>query len=176
MKISDSQVYERIGMALISAQRVEFLTEKILEYLVEFSDDFKFLTSKEFLESSAKAKKARKTLGQIFALLKLNPSWVIEDELNIYLAKRNQLVHQFWQTHLNGKSENHSRAAMAFCNEFGRMSDKVESFFKGFLYFLSLRYVEDRDHLDDEMKKWNDDFEYFIIALKSKQPFNKAIS
>jgi hypothetical protein len=168
---SASQVYERIGMALVSAQRVEFLTSKILEYLVDFSEDYKVITSTEFLDNSANAKKARKTLGQVFALLKLNPHWVIEDELNAYLKKRNLLVHEFWQTHLNSTSQKHSRDAIAFCNEFGTMSENVERFFKGFLFFLALRYVEDRDHLDSEIKKWGDDFEYFITALKNKHPF-----
>lgn len=163
-------------MALVSAQRVEFLTGKILEYLIEFNDDYKVVTSTEFLDNSEKAKRARKTLGQIFHLLKLNPDWVIEDELNDYLKRRNLLVHEFWQTHLNVKSEQKSREAMAFCNEFGKMSGKVASFFKGFLYFLALRYVKDRDHLDAEMKKYDNDFDYFTLALKSKKPFNKSTS
>ena len=173
-KIEDSAVYQRIGMALISAQRVEFLTSKILEHLAEFNHYFTMITSAEFLSNTSKALKARKTLGEVFKLLKLNPDWVIEDELNEYLKQRNLLVHGFWQTHLNTKSPQQAKVALDFCNAFGGMSEGVESFFKGFLYFLALRYVEDRDHLGEGIKLWDDDFEYFLVALKAKQPFNTS--
>lgn len=172
--IEDSAVYQRIGMALISAQRVEFLTGKILEHLAEFNHYFTMITSEEFLANTAKALRARKTLGEVFKLLKLNPEWVIEDELNEYLKRRNLLVHGFWQTHLNTKSQQNSQAALDFCNEFGRMSDSIESFFKGLLYFLALRYVEDRNHLDEGFKLWDSDFEHFLVTLKAKKLVNTS--
>lgn len=65
-------VYSRIGMVLISTQRVEFVTGQILELLTEFSDVYR-ITTGEFFALSAKSKKAVKTLGSIFRLLKLNP-------------------------------------------------------------------------------------------------------
>lgn len=91
-------VYFRIGMALISAQRMEFLTGQLFEYLVEFDKEIYEITTLEFLEKSAKSKSAYKTLGAIFTLLKLNPKSVIEDELNSCVKKRNLFVHIFWAT------------------------------------------------------------------------------
>lgn len=88
-------MYSRIGMALVSAQRVEFLTGQLLEVLAEFDKDVYGITTSEFLEKSSKSKSAFKTLGGIFSLLKLNSTLVIEDELDDYLKKRNLFVHKF---------------------------------------------------------------------------------
>ena len=156
-------VYSRIGMALVSAQRVEFITGKLLEYLVEFDHSFYGLTTSEFIELSSKSK-GNKTLGQIFKLLKLNPKLVIEDELNSYLQKRNLLAHNFWATYLNSQSK--GKEAINFCYDFGRQSTKLESFFKGLTYLLALRFVDNRDNLEDEMKSWSNDFDFFMESLQ----------
>jgi len=166
--INEDFVYSKIGMALISAQRVEVLTGQLLEILVEFDKEVYGITTSEFFEKSTKSKTAYKTLGAIFTLLKLNPKLVIEDELNDYLKKRNLFVHSFWATYLISKSEEKSKEAIDFCYDFGRHSDKIESFFKGFLYFLALRHVKSQDELDLEVKQWSADFEYFIDSLQQK--------
>lgn len=168
-KIDETYVYSRIGMALISAQRVEFITSNILEHLSEFNEYFSVITSAEFLQNTKKAMKARKMLGEVFRILKLNPEWVIEEELDEYLKKRNLLVHGFWDNYLNYKSDEQTKIAIDFCNDFGQLSIKIESFFKGFLYFLALRYVEDRERLHIDMRKWDNDFDYFVEALKNKK-------
>lgn len=168
-KIDDTYVYSRIGMALISAQRVEFLTANILEHLSEHNKYFSTITSAEFLQNTKKAMKARKMLGETFRILKLNTDWVIEDKLDEYLKKRNLLVHGFWNEYLSHKSEEQTKIAIDFCNDFGQLSNKIESFFKGFLYFLALRYVEDKERLHVDMRKWDNDFEYFIKEIKSKK-------
>lgn len=160
-------VYSRIGMALISAQRVEFITGKLIEYLIEFNQTFTMLTTEEFLEKTAKSKNGKRTLGTIFNFLKLNPKLIIETELDTYLKKRNILAHNFWQKFLQKDSD--GKEAVDFCYDFGKHSERIESFFKGFIYFLALRFVKDRDHLDPELKKWSDDFDYFIISLKDNQ-------
>lgn len=139
-------VYSRIGMALVSAQRVEFATGQILKHLTEFSDIY-CITTNEFFSRSSKSRKAVKTLGSIFRLLKLNPKWVIEDELDKFLQKRNFFVHNFWNTYLHTTSTEQIQIAINICNDFGRSSQVFESFFKGFLYFLALRHVKDRDLL-----------------------------
>lgn len=162
-------VYSRIGMALVSTQRVEYLTGKLLEFLIEFEPDVYGITTDEFLQQSAKSRKAFKTLGTIFRLLRLNPKLVVEEELRSYLIKRNLFVHSFWKAYLTGKSSEKEKAGVDFCYHFGRQSDRISSFFKGFMYFLALRHVKDRDHLDQELKKWNDDFEYFMLSLKQKK-------
>lgn len=156
-------VYFRIAMALVSAQRVEYVAKNITIHLSEFDKDIYGVTTREFLNKVAKGDKlGRMTLGQIFTLLKLNPKLVVEDELNEYLAKRNILVHGFFENYLNTYSPEQVKKALDFCYKFGRMSDKVESFFKGFYYFLVLRHVKDRDHVPDEFKKWDKDFDFFI--------------
>src|SRR5437868_12098853 len=111
----DDFVYSRIGMALISAQRVEFLTAKLLDQLTEFDKDVYGITTSEFLEKSSKSSKAYKTLGTIFTLLKLNPKLVIEDELNDYLKKRNLFIHNFWITFLTPRSNEKEKKAIDFC-------------------------------------------------------------
>lgn len=159
-------VYSRLGMSLVSAQRVEFITGQLLNYLVEFDENLYGITSLDFLNQAAKSNNGKKTLGTIFRFLKLNPKLVIEEELDDYLKKRNLLAHNFWCTFL--KSESDGKEAVAFCYDFGRHSVRIESFFRGFLYFLALRHVKDRDYLDIEMKKCDSDFEYFLSSLHEK--------
>jgi hypothetical protein len=165
----ENYVYSRIGMALISAQRVEFLTGKLLETLIEFDKTVYGITTAEFLEHSSKSKDAVKTLGTIFKLLKLNPKLVVVDELNDYLQKRNLFIHKFYETYLTTKSVEQAIKAVEFCYDFGRFSDRVTSFFKGFLFFLALRHVKDRDHIDPDLKMWDKDFEYFMRSLDKKR-------
>lgn len=168
IEIEDSYVYSRMGMALLSAQRVEYITTQLLALLVEFDSTVYKITTPEFLANSTKAKKARKMLGQVFALLKLNPKLVIEDELNEYLKARNLLVHNFWRTYLASKSNEQKRIAIEFCDNFGRFSNRLESFFKGFLYAISLRHVKDRTFVSPELKILEPDFEFFLTALSEK--------
>jgi len=99
-------------------------------------------------------------------LLKLNSNLIIEEELDAYLEKRNLLAHNFWTKFLQRNSD--GKDGVEFCYEFGKHSEKIESFFKGFLYFLALRHVKDRDHLEPVLKLWSDDFDYFISSLKQK--------
>jgi hypothetical protein len=162
-------VYSKIGAALISAQRVEFATGQLLELLEEHGEIYGVMTE-EFISYSEKSKKLRKkTLGQIFKSLKLNPTLVIADELDEYARLRNILVHNFFQTHLSTKSNEQMWRVMEFCYAFGRFSNRMEKFFKGFIYFLSLRHVKDMYHLPDEMQKLRGEFEYFMESLKHKK-------
>jgi hypothetical protein len=166
--VDENYVYSRIGMALISTQRVEFITGKLLENLIEFDKTVYGITTAEFLEHSSKSKDAVKTLGTIFKLLKLNPKLVVEDELNDYLKQRNLFIHNFWEIYLNTKSVEQATKAVDFCYDFGRFSDRVTSFFKGFLFFLALRHFKDREHIDPDLKMWDKDFDYFMISLDKK--------
>jgi hypothetical protein len=163
--INAAFVYSRIGMAIISAQRVEYITGELLSHLTEFDETLYCITTAEFLYDSKRSLNARKTLGQIFKLLKLNPKIVIQSELDDYLKKRNQLVHGFWKNYLNSKSQQQAKKAVKFCDEFGELSTNIESFFKGFIYFLGLRHVQNRSQMGVELKKWEKDFEYFIGTL-----------
>ncbi len=168
-KKEEDFVYSRIGMALISAQRVEFITGQLIEVLQNFDSGDYQITSAEFLEQTEKSKKTIKTLGTIFKLLKLNPTLVLEDELDSYLKKRNLFVHGFWTEYMEAKTPESAKNIIDFCYDFGRHSDRVESFFKGLIYFLSLRYVADRDHLDPPIKTWDNDFEYFMKSLAEEK-------
>lgn len=159
-------VYSRIGMAIISAQRAEYVAGQVLEYLIEYDKELYGLTTSEFLEKAAKSKNGKRTLGSIFQLLKLNPKLIIESELENYLHKRNLLAHSFWRTFLNKESD--EKEAIDFCYDFGRQSEKIERFFKGFLYFLALRHVETREQLAEPIKSLSNDFDFFIFALQHK--------
>lgn len=161
-------------MALISAQRVEFITNQLVTHLHEFDKDIYGITGEEFLAATQKANLARATLGKIFKLLKLNSNLVIEEELNEYLEKRNMLVHGFWKNYLNSISVEQAKRAVDFCYDFGKQSEKLESFFKGFMYFLSLRHVEDRTKVFDSFKKWDKDYDYFITTLNDKRLKEKS--
>ena len=136
--------------------------------LTEFDKNLYNITSTEFLNNSQKSKNTRKTLGGIFRLLRLNPKFIVEDVLNEYLSRRNVLVHGFWKEYLNTRLEAQAKVAIQFCNEFGIMSDNLESFFKGFLYFLALRHVTDSSQLDLKIKALENDFEYFINQVSTK--------
>lgn len=172
--INKDFVYSRIGMALVSAQRVEFIANQLVSFLREFDKDVYGITGEDFLAESQKANLARLTLGGVFKLLKLNPNLVIEEELDEYLKKRNTLVHKFWRDYLDTVSEAQAKKAVDFCYDFGRHSDKIESFFKGFIFFLVLRHVEDRTKVNDELKKWDSDFDYFISSLEGKRLVDKS--
>ena len=162
-------IYSKIGAALISAQRVEFIAGQLLELLEEHGQIYGIMTE-DFTSSSEKSKKLRKkTLGQVFRYLKLNPKLVIADELDEYARLRNILAHKFFQTHLNTKSDEQMWRVMRFCYAFGRFSNKMEQFFKGFLYFLSLRHVEDMHHLPCEIQNMRSSFEYFMKSLNYKK-------
>jgi hypothetical protein len=167
--IDDNFLYSKIGMSLISAQRIEYITNQLVSHLREFDNNIYGISGEEFLSASQNANLARATLGSIFKLLKLNPTFVIEEELNDYLAKRNILVHGFWKRYLQTKSIEQIERALEFCNNFGQQSVKLESFFKGFIFFLALRHVKDRTNVGEELKKWDNDFDYFINAIVEKQ-------
>ena len=159
-------VYSRIGMALVSAQRVEFIAGKILNHIIKFDKDFVGITSDEFLKKTAESKNGKKTLGTIFHLLKLNPKLVIEEELDKYLKKRNLLAHGFWTTYLGAGMD--GKDAVDFCYDFGRHSERVERFFKGFLFFLASHYVKDFDSIEPSIKVMRPDFDYFMQSLQQK--------
>ncbi|MPN31699.1 hypothetical protein SDC9_179173 [bioreactor metagenome] len=168
-------VFSRIGMALISAQRVEFITNQLVSHLRVFDKDIYGITGEQFLAESQKANFARITLGNIFKLLKLNSNLVIEDELNEYLDKRNTLVHSFWRNYLVTISEEQTKKAIDFCYDFGKQSERIESFFKGFIFFLALRHVEDITKISDELKIWKEDFNYFLTTIREKRLKEKVL-
>ncbi|WP_129020674.1 hypothetical protein [Edaphocola flava] len=158
-------VYSKIGSALVSAQRVEFLSGKLLELLEEDGAVYGIMTE-DFTSNSERSKKLRKkTLGQIFYFLKLNPKLVIAEELDEYARLRNILAHKFFPIFLTTKSDEQMWTAIKFCYAFGRFSNRIEKFFSGFLYFLSLRFVKNADFLPAEMQKRRGDFEYFMKSL-----------
>jgi hypothetical protein len=166
--ITDKEVYTKVGMALISAQRVESITKDVLNHLKEFDKDVYGITTNDFLNNSEKSKKARLMLGEIFKQLKLNPKLVIENELDIYLKKRNLLVHNFYTEYLISISDKQVNDALEFCDDFGRNSMKIEAFFRGFIFFLALRHVPDRYSVNEELKLWENDFDYFITSLNNR--------
>jgi hypothetical protein len=162
-------VYSKIGAALVSAQRVELIAGQILEFLEDHGEVYGIMTE-DFTSNSEKSKKLRKkTLGQIFKFLKLNPKLVLADELDEYARLRNILAHKFFTSHLNTKSDEQMWRAIQFCYAFGRFSNRMEKFFKGFLCFLSLRHVKDIDHLPKEMQHLKESFEYFTKSLNHKK-------
>jgi hypothetical protein len=163
-------LYSRIGMALVSAQRVEFIAGELLQHLTEFDSTVYGISSAEFLSNSDKAKKSRKTLGAIFKLLNLSPTGSIEEELNQYVQMRNDLVHHFWKEQLQKKSNEQMTSATTFLQEFGNRSEELEQYFKGFVYFLALRHVIDVSELDPKFKEWKDEFKFFL--RKSVTPIN----
>jgi hypothetical protein len=167
-------VFSRIGMALVSTQRVEYVAAQLISHLKEFDEDVYGITGPQFLAKSKKANLARATLGKVFTLLKLAPKLVIEEELNEYVSKRNLLVHGFWQNYLDSYSVDQAKRAVDFCYDFGRQSEKLESFFKGFIFFLGLRHVENIDKIDEELKSWKNDFDYFMLALHNRRLQSKA--
>ena len=168
-QIEDNAVYMRIGMALVSIQRVEYASKKLLEYLIRFDKLFCGFVSEEFEKKVPSIEKLEKyTLGNTLRLLKLNPKLSIESEFNKYLELRNSFAHGFWTDYLYTKSEQQKKDAIDFCFKIGLFSVKMESFFKGFTYLLALRLVKDKHHLDPELKNWESHFHFFMDALKQK--------
>lgn len=162
-------VYSKIGMALVSTQRVEFLTGELLKTLEYLDDSLASYTTEEFLADSKKSKKIRhKTLGMIFRQLKLNPSLVHAKELDEYLNLRNVFVHKFWIEYLQNRSDEEIKGAIDYCYEFGQKSTKLESFFKGLVYSLQRHLSESLNiSMSEETLKWRKDYEYFVDSLKS---------
>ena len=159
----------RIGMALVSIQRVEFVSKKLVEYLIEFDKEFYGFASKEFEKKVPSIDKLEKyTLGNTLRLLKLNPKLSIESEFDKYRDLRNSFAHGFWTDYLYTKSEQQKIDAINFCFKVGLFSVKMERFFKGFTYLLALRLVIDKYHLEPELKEWENDFNFFMNALDQK--------
>ena len=157
-------VYSKIGAALISAQRVESIAGKLHTLLENYGEDFGSI-SEDFLSSTEKSKKARKkTLGQIFNFLKLNPKLVLADELDEYARLRNILVHRSYSIFLSSKSDEQMWKTVSFCYSFGRYSNRVEKFFEGFLYFLALHYGDSKD-FPQKLQDKKGSFEYFMKSL-----------
>jgi len=167
----ENYVYSRIGMALISAQRVEFITHSLVEHLAEFDKDLFGLTTDEFLEDSKKSRNSRnQTLGMIFKRLKLNPTLVLNDELDEYLKLRNILIHNFWKDYLNSKSNDQIKKIIDYCYNFGKFSERLESFFRGFIYAIGLiLYEESGIPISDSTKDWEIDYIYFNTSLSQKK-------
>lgn len=162
-------LHARIGTAFIATQRVEFLTSQLLELLAEFPDLYPVSTA-EFLSAASKSKKGTKTLGTIFKLLKFNPNLVVEKELDDYLKKRNHFVHEFWKTYMIGPATGErGNVALAFIYELEESSNRMERYFKGFIFGLSLRHVATAEDLDPEIKKWEDDFEFFMSSVQQQK-------
>lgn len=157
-------------MALVSTQRVEFIVSEIVAHLMEFGHDTYGITTDDFLNNGLKSKEIRKaTLGALFNKLKLNPRLVVERKLNDYIDMRNKFIHNFWKSYLIVDSENQTKEIIKFCYKFGQSSEKMESFFKGFLYFLYLRHVQNVDYLPSNIKDMTTDFEFFMQTLKKNQ-------
>lgn len=171
--ITDEFVYSRIGMALVSAQRVEYLTGSLVNFLIEFNEDFRGLATADFLDKSEKFKARRKpTLGTIFNQLTLTPKLILADDLDEYVEKRNILVHKLWKEYMFSRSDEQIEKIIGFCNNFGRLSEHLEKFFKGFIYFIKLRYAPADLELDDPNEKWSKEFDYFIFPLGQKSLFS----
>jgi hypothetical protein len=180
--VNEDFVYSRIGMALISTQRVEFITEKLLEVLGLYDSTIYSITTEEFLKFSKKSKNGVKTLGVIFKLLKLNPNIVIEKELDDYLKKRNLFIHKFWRVYLNSNTESQAKKAVDFCYDFGKHSQRIERFFKGLTYQLAINSkvkfeaahkepeisfaTEFNKWFENTIVDWKSDYDYFKKSLK----------
>lgn len=161
-------VYEHIGMALLSTQRVELISKHLLEYLKLCDRELAGISTKEFLLRTPNIDNLEKlTLGKIFKLLKLNPNISLEHEFNKYLILRNTLVHNFTIDYLKNTTERQKKLAIDFCYEFGKQSLELESFFKGLTYLLALTYVKDKVKMDDSLKIWQNDYDYFCQSIKS---------
>lgn len=57
-------VYTKLGMALVCAQRVEFLAGSLVNHLKEFDETVYGISSTEFLENSKNRKMQEKLLGK----------------------------------------------------------------------------------------------------------------
>jgi len=155
-------------MALVSVQRVEFVSKNLVQYLKLMDKNLLGLSSNEFLKQTPSIEKIAKiTLGRIFTLLKLNPKISLEKEFNEYVALRNKFVHNYWTEYLDTKSEEQKKRAIDFCYEIGKYSVEMESFFRGLTYLVALRHVEDKSGLDSKFIKWEIDFEFFIQSMRN---------
>ena len=172
----ETETYYWIGNALISGQRVEFLTHGIISHFKDLNQDkeFKNLTPRMFLDNTNEAQKTRKqTLGQIFRILKQNDSLAIVESLNDYLLKRNLLVHGLWREYFrdNYKSDEHSNG-IQFCKDFIDKSAKMENFYKGLLYAM-VKHVSSISQVEipQSLGKFENKYSYFINCLNHKKLF-----
>jgi hypothetical protein len=163
-------IHSKIGIALVSGQRVEFVIGELLKHILKFDKNVYGITTEIFLNDSPPARRLRhQTLGQIFRLLKLDPRLIIAHELDEYSKKRNTLVHSLWKDYLFMPSEEQITRAIGFCCDFERSSARLESYFKGCLYFIAMSHVKDRDELAPEPDGWKNDLEYFVSRSIKEQ-------
>lgn len=123
-EIHEMVVYSKIGMALVSIQRVEDVAKSVVKILILGNEKKYGLKPVIFNDGLYEIDRLSKyTLGNTFRLLKFNPELIIEDELDKYRDFRNSFVHSFWQDYLDTKSETQKKKAIDVCYEIGLLSN-----------------------------------------------------
>lgn len=165
--------YSLIGLALISCQRVEFLTLGIVSHFNSIKSDkrFKKLSPEAFLDDTSEGRKVRKqTLGQVFRILKQENKVAISDKLDDYLECRNILVHELWRKYLKDRNSNNAYPDLAqFCKTFIEKSSKVEKFYKGFLYIMALSIsLKGNVEIPPYIIEFKNHYYYFLECLDNQ--------
>jgi len=166
----DFETLSLIGSALISCQKVEFMTYGLISHFKNIQHEKKFrkLSPQVFLDDSAESKEIRKhTLGQLFKLLKDKNVAYIHDRLDDYLTKRNILIHELLREfYKDNNNEINDSRVKEFCIEIIETSNKLEKFFKGFLYQLTLFSMENTDFkLPKEIGEIANEYNYFLNCI-----------
>ena len=161
-EIHKDDVYARIGMALVSIQRVERACKYLIICLKIADKKTKFFSSEEFLERSNLDKLDRYTLGSLFRLLNLNRNIGLEKEFSAYLRLRNSFVHSFSTEYLTGHSELQKMRAIDACFEIGRLSQKMERYIRGITYYFAFSCIKDHSKIDSSVFGGKEDYELYL--------------
>jgi len=165
--------YRLIGLALISCQRVEFLTLGVVSHFnnIRADEQFKKLTPKAFLDDTSDGRKVRKqTLGQVFRILKQDEKLAISDKLDDYLECRNILVHELWRKYLKDENSNNTYPELEqFCKTFIDKSSKVEKFYKGLVYIMALSIsLKSNVEVPSNIKEFKNHYYYLLECLDNQ--------
>lgn len=169
------------GGAMIQIQISEYamlgLIAHLKEELLGSNRDFKDLNPQRFISNDLDDKEYRKqTLGTIIRFLKNNVKLFSVDDLNSYLDKRNDFIHNFWRLYLSNnrdKIRSEKLKAFKFVISVYKDSLKWTSIFKGFIYACAVNIAAMNGKSIDSFKNLQEHYQMFldstIINDQSKQ-------
>lgn len=169
--------YTLLGLAIVAAQKVEFVLYGIASHLPHVSKDTKFrkLTASDFLSTDPKTRKLRKaTLGSLageYGGKLMLPS----HRLEVYVQDRNTIVHEFWREVVGGKGTGAIKEPRQLLIGFIEESEEWIAALRGLLSFLQEEAAKRRKgsaeyKLTEADKKYRESYLEFVSQTFALTP------
>lgn len=169
---SDIELQAIIGRTLVKVQIFEFLVHGIVSHFkpeILNKTALAGLTAKVFLSSDKEDKRKRKqTLGQILDAIRKGAKFAYWEELDHYLAMRNDFVHHFWRDYISKGFDR--EICIQFLMTLEMQTEEWTRVFRGLLSVMGKGIMS--RHSSEEQKAYRDDQRYQdILANEAYEPF-----